>query len=437
MNSSSHTTLDSLRAAVRGRVWTSNDADFHHVRRPWNLAINQHPCAVVEAADAEDIARLVRFARDAGISVATQPSGHGATGRASGAILLRTTNLAAIEIDPESRIARVGAGVCSGDLQRAASAHGLTALPGSSPVVSVTGAALGGGLSWFGRAFGWMSDGIVSADIVDAEGRPRRIDPQSDPELFWALGGGAGELAIVTALRLRLHPAPAVYGGRQLWSAAHAPEVAATYRSLTALAPPQLTLWLEFLHFPGSEPMIAIDSTFLGRAGDARELMSATENLPAPLAERRAAISAADLGMITGEPTDPSLGLSRCELLAGLDEDALALLTSKPMSPLMTVQLRHLSGALAEPSGGPHGPLREPFLIYMFGVPSSPEAVRAIARKQSDLAAALPSSGRKPMSFLSPTEGIADALPESSVRRLRRLKKDRDPRAIIQGNFAI
>lgn len=430
------TTLNQLRTAVRGHVWLPGDSEFAQVCRPWNLAVEQSPCAVIEAADAADIAALLRLASAHSVPVATQPSGHGATGRVRNAILLRTTRLDSIDIDPVAMTARIGAGVRSGELQRAAATHGLTALPGSSPVVSVTGAALGGGLSWFSRAFGWIADSIQAAEIVLADGTIRRVDA-ADAELLWALRGGGGELAVVTSLDLRLRSAPSVFGGRQLWAATHAREVAEVYRSMTEAAPPALTLWLELLHLPGSEPMIAIDSTFLGAEEDARELMRQTASLSAPMIDSRAVLSVADLGQITAEPTDPGPGQSYGELLAGLGDSALDALLNEPIAPLMTVQVRHLEGALAQPSNSPHGSLTEPYAIYMFGVPATPAPAEAIRHKQGGLASALPASGRKPISFLNPSEQLSDALPIASLRRLRRLKDELDPRGIILGNYQL
>ncbi|GAA3428810.1 hypothetical protein GCM10018953_59940 [Streptosporangium nondiastaticum] len=112
--------LTARRSVVRGRVWLPGDPGFDAARRPWNLAIEQPVAAVAEAADADDVAALVRHARAAGLGVAAQPNGHGATGRTDGVILLRTTRLDTLEIDPAARRARVGAGVPSGRLQAAA-----------------------------------------------------------------------------------------------------------------------------------------------------------------------------------------------------------------------------------------------------------------------------------------------------------------------------
>ncbi|GMA26031.1 oxidoreductase [Luteimicrobium album] len=426
-----------LRTAVRGRVWLPGDADFDEARLPWNRAVDQPAAAVVEAANADDVAALIRYAGDHGATVATQPNGHGATGRTQDAIVLRTGPLDSITIDPAARRAVIGAGVRSGALQAAAAEHGLTALPGSSPVVSVTGVVLGGGLSWFGRAFGWVADSVTAFDVVDAQGRPQHVTAGSDPELFWALRGGGGDYAVVTAVELTLHDAPEVFGGRVLWAGEHTAAVVAAYRSLTADAPDELTAWLSLAQFPGSDAVVAIDVTYLGDETRARALLAGLDDLPAPVADSRRTMTVAELGNITAEPTDPAAGLSRTELLTALDDDAVATLLAKPVAPLVAVQVRHLGGALGRRSDSPHGRLTEPYAVYLFGLPLGPDVTAAVTARQAELAAALPTSGRKPVTFLAPHETLADALDEASIARLRALKADRDPRGVLRSNFPV
>ncbi|NDL60531.1 FAD-binding oxidoreductase [Phytoactinopolyspora mesophila] len=430
-------TPDALRDAVRGRVWLPGDPDFDGVRRPWNLAVEQPVTAVVEAADEADVAALVRYAAAAEVGISTQPNGHGATGRTEGTILLRTGQLDRLEIDPAARRAKIGAGVSSGALQSAGAKHGLTGLPGSSPVVSVTGVALGGGLSWFGRAHGWVADSVVAFDIVDAGGRPRRVTASTDPELFWAMRGGGGDFAIVTGLELALHNAPSLFGGRMLWAGADAGAVAEAYLAITNEAPVELTAWLELLHFPGADPMIAIDTTFLGDETAARALVAELDRLPTPLSDTRGPMSVAELGGITAEPTDPGAGQSRGELLQELGSDTIASLLDEPIFPLMAVQVRHLEGAFSQPSDSPHGPLTEPYALYLFGLPTDPATAEAITAKQQFFADRLPVSGRKPVTFLNPAETLADALSPTSIERLRRIKADRDPAGVFRSNFGV
>ncbi|SHF65516.1 FAD-binding oxidoreductase [Streptoalloteichus hindustanus] len=429
--------LNPLHSLLRGRVWLPGDPGFDAARRPWNLAIEQPVAAVVEAADADDVAVLVRHARSAGLAIATQPNGHGATGRTDGTVLLRTGRLETLEVDPAARRARVGAGVPSGRVQAAAAPYALTGLPGSSPVVSVAGVALGGGLSWFGRAYGWVADSVTAFDIVDSEGRQRHVTAGTDPDLFWALRGGGGDFAVVTALELALHPAPRLYGGRMLWAAEHAPDVMDAYRQITADAPPELTVWLDLLHFPGADPVVAIDTTYLGAESEARDLLGLLDRLPVPLSDSRRSMPVSDVGGITAEPTDPGAGLSRGELLSDLGDTVVKTLLADPIAPLLSLQIRHLGGAFTRPSDSPHGPLTEPYALYLFGIPTDPATAEAVQDKQAALAGALPVSGRKPFTYLNPGESAADAFTPAVMDRLRAIKRRHDPNNLFRSNFPV
>ncbi|MCG5216035.1 FAD-binding oxidoreductase [Streptosporangium sp. KLBMP 9127] len=431
--------LNELRALVRGRVLLPGDDGFDQARRPWNLAVEQAVPAVVEAADAADVATLVRYARARDLRVSAQPSGHGATGDLDGAILLRTGLLDEVSVDPIARTARIGAGVRWGQIQQAAAEHGLTGLPGSSPAVSVTGYTLGGGLSWFSRAYGWAADSVTAFEVVGADGAQARVTAGSDPDLFWALRGGGGDFALVTALEFDLHPAPALYGGRMLWSADRAADVLDAYRQITAAAPDSLTVWFDLLNFPASTPMVAVDATYLGDPAEGRALLRPLEHLGAALSDSRGAMPVADLGSITAEPTTPGPGMSHGDLLTTLDDVTAKALLATPIDPLLSVQIRHLGGALADPSDSPHGPLTEPYALYLFGVPTTPDAGVAIQARQrqllQDLTPAI--SGRKPYTFLKPEESVAKAFAPDVLARLRDIKRRRDPNDTIRSNFPV
>ncbi|TDC56833.1 FAD-binding oxidoreductase [Actinomadura sp. KC345] len=429
---------DELRGAVRGRVFTAGDGGFEAARRPWNLAVDQPVRAVVEAADADDVAALVRHARLAGLTVATQPSGHGASGDLGEVILLRTTRLDELEIRPDERIARAGAGVTWGRVLEVAGPHGLTGLAGSSPVVTVTGYTLGGGLSWFGRKHGWASAAVRAFDVVDADGSRARVTSETDRDLFWALRGGGGDFAIVTAVEFALHPAPRLHGGRMLWPAEQAPAVLDAYREITEGAPDELTAWYELLNLPGAAPLVAIDSAFLGAGAEAEALLRPLDKITGRISDSRAALPVADLGTITAEPTDPGPGRSRAELLTELTGEVAAALLERPVDPLLSVQLRHLGGALARPSGTPAGHLDEPFALYMFGVPGE-DGGTAVRARQHEIANTLVpyTTGRKPFTLLAPGERAANAFTPGVLDRLRVLKRARDPHGVLRSNFPV
>jgi len=139
--------LEALRAAIAGQVFVPGQAGYDQARQAWNLAVDQRPAVVVEAGSAADVARAVRFARAHGMRIAPQGTGHGAGPLESldGAMLLRTTRLRTVHIDPAARTARAEAGAVWQDVTVPAAEHGLAGLAGNSPNVGVAGYTLGGG----------------------------------------------------------------------------------------------------------------------------------------------------------------------------------------------------------------------------------------------------------------------------------------------------
>src|SRR5499427_9442603 len=142
--------LAALRAATAGQVFVPGEAGYDQARQAWNLAVDQRPAVVVEAASAADVTQAVRYARAHGIRIAPQGTGHGARPLEplNSAMLLRTTRMRTVHIDPAARTARAEAGATWPDVTVPAARHGLAALAGSSTTVGVTGYTLGGGLGW-------------------------------------------------------------------------------------------------------------------------------------------------------------------------------------------------------------------------------------------------------------------------------------------------
>ncbi|MFC9893747.1 FAD-binding oxidoreductase [Nocardia sp. NPDC127579] len=433
-------TFDELRATARGAVLVPGDAGFDAAAQPWNIAVAQPVAAVVEAADADDVAAVVSFAARTGIQVATQPTGHGATGGLDAAILLRTGRLNAVEIDADRRIATVGAGAQWGAVQAAAVAHGLTGLAGSNPVVGVTGYTVGGGFAWFGRKYGWASDAVRAFEIVDATGARRRVDAGSDPDLFWALRGGGGDFAVVTGLEFDLFPLARVYGGRVMWPADRTAEVFALFQRLTAAAPDELSLWFNRVQLPGAPAMVGLDAAWVGAIEAGREMLAVLDTIDGAIADTRGELSVAEIGAITAEPTDPSPAVSRAALLTGLDAAGLESVLAEPVAPLMAIQIRHLGGALARTrdGGGARGAATAPYLLYLLGL-GLPHLIDSVRARQDAILEALGSqaTGGLPVTFLSGSNTVADAFDAAALTRLRAVKKAQDPQSVLRANFPV
>jgi FAD/FMN-containing dehydrogenase len=433
-------TINDLRGVLKGRVVLPGDDGFEQAAMAWNLTVGQPVAAVAEAADADDVAALVRYAGRAGLTVTAQPSGHGASGEVEGLILLRTGLLNEVEVRVDERVVRVGAGVTWGQLLAAAGPLGLTGLSGSAPGVSVTGYTLGGGVGWFSRKYGFASDSVRAIDIVDAEGEPARVTAESDPELFWALRGGGGDFAVVTALELELYPAPVLYGGRVTWPEHRAREVFDAFLEITAEARRELSVWVNCLQPPGASPMVTLDLAYLGEAARGKDLLRPIDKIEGAISDGRGVVPVAGLSAISPEPTDPTPSISRAELLTGLDAGAVELLLAKPVEPLINVQVRHLGGALAEPGAGAgaSGAVAEPYLLGMVGL-GLPHAAEVTRAKQAEVVADLETyiGGHKPYTLLSPGETAAQSFSGGALERLRQIKRARDPHNVFRANYPV
>lgn len=447
--------LVALTSAVRGRVAVPSDPDWAGVSMAWSL-VPQAPVAVVEAADADDVEATVRWAAAHGRSVAAQPGGHGATGSADGAVLLRTRALNTVEIDADARVARVGAGVKWGELLPSLNDTGLIGLAGSNPDVSVVGYHLGGGLSWFARSYGYAVHALRAAEVVDAEGRRRWISDETDPDLMWALRGGGGDLVIVTAVEIDLPAEPALYGGKLMFGVGDAEAVFRAFAEAARTAPQALTLWAAVMHFPDvemlPEPMrgqsfVSIDTTYLGPRAEAEALLAPIRAAGTLVNDTTAEFLIGNLGDVAAEPTDPTPTIDWTSHLSEFTGDTAARLAEAVADPTRTavniLQVRHLGGALADPPArrpavADH--VDAPFVAGAFGVPMVPELVEPIRWSLAAVAQALApelSPERFPLNFLTVDSTIDHAFDSPTLERLRAIKRRVDPRGTIRGNFPL
>src|SRR4029079_521082 len=74
-------------------------------RQAYNLAIDQRPALIATPLDEDGVAAVIRFARDAGLRVAPQRTGHNAAplGDLGDSVLLKTDALQGVRIHVENR----------------------------------------------------------------------------------------------------------------------------------------------------------------------------------------------------------------------------------------------------------------------------------------------------------------------------------------------
>ncbi len=428
-----------LRSTIDGTLLLDGDDRFDTARQSWNTTVDQAVLAVVEPASVRDVATTIRFATDSGMAVATQPSGHGATGSADGTILLRTSRFDRVSIDADARMAHVGAGVSWGQVLASAQPHGLTGLPGSSGAVTVAGYALSGGLSWFARMHGWASDHVAAFDVVTADGVATRVTDQSDPELLWALRGTGGDFAVVTGMDVHLYPLPGLLGGQMVWPYQRRHAVLDAFRHVTRDAPPELTVWFNITTPPHGAPFVSVFVTYIGTPSDGRDLLTPFARIPGPCVKSLAPLNISLLGGIAAEPTSPTPALFWGEWLDNIDDSTVEFLFDNATLPLLNAQIRHLGGALAAPTDNPHGAVDAPYLLNLFGVAPNVAAQQELMAKQQAIAGGLEPAVRalKPHNFLSKSLTIESVFDPPTLGDLRGIKKRRDPHNVFRSNFPL
>ena len=438
-------------------VHVPGDESYDVVRMPWNVAVDQRPAAVAIPTTAAEVAGVVRHSTALGLRVAPQSTGHAAAALVQhdleDAVLLRTSELRGVAVDPEGMVARVEGGALWQDVVEAAAAHGLAALHGSSPDVAVAGYSLGGGIGWYARKHGLAANSITAVELVTADGELVRADQRHHQELFWAVRGGGGSFGVVTALELRLFPIADVYAGMMIWDIEHAEKVVRHWASWSRTAPEEVTTALRVMRFPpmpelpdflrGRE-LIVVDGVVLGNDHQGEAQVAGLRALE-PEMDTFGRVPAAALTRLHMDPEGPtpSVGGSTCldELTDAAVDAFLEAVGAGARTSLLFAELRQLGGALGRPApdGGALSMVDASHVAFFVAIAATPEMAEQGLVDVARVKAALEpwSNGR---SFLNLAEGpveVATAYEEQAWQRLREVRAEVDPRGVFLANHAV
>jgi FAD/FMN-containing dehydrogenase len=212
--------LSRLDARLQGRLLKRGTASYESARLIFNSRYDGvRPLAVAEVASAADVRACLQWAAAEGVPLRLRSGGHSYAGAStgSGALVVDVGRLRGIRLEADGT-AVVGAGARLIDVYAALAARGRTVPAGSCPSVGIAGLALGGGHGLAVRRYGLLCDSLTGAEVLLPSGRALSVSRRREPDLLWALRGvGGGNLAVVTAFRLRTSPAPRVSRYRVAW----------------------------------------------------------------------------------------------------------------------------------------------------------------------------------------------------------------------------
>lgn len=434
------------------RVLSPGDPGWDATRATFNLLTDQRPDAIALPSDEPGVAAAIAIARERGLRVTAQATGHGAGSLRSldGTMLVNTSHLTEVAIDAEARRVRVGAGVRWRDVTAPLSAVGLAALHGSSPDVGIVGYSLGGGMGWLAREHGLQCNAVRAIELVTADGRMLRVDAEHDAELFWALRGGGGSFGIVTALEFEVVPVRELTAGSLFFPVDRTADVLRAWTDLLPSLPDALTSWVTILHFPPFDDVPAdfrgrsfaiVMAAHLGPERDARVLLQPVLDL-GPLMDTLGPQAPIALGTLAMDPEAPLPFRTTSALIEGLDHDTIADVArlSGAGSPLTLVQFRHLGGALSRPPShmGARATLAGELAAFSIALVPTLEAEPDVVAQIDELAAAI--APHKVGDYANLVEEPADAstfFDAGTWDRLCAVKSSVDPDDVVLGTHHV
>jgi FAD/FMN-containing dehydrogenase len=454
MTTLAHIPVSDLRARMNGEVTVPSDAGYDQARAVFFSGFDRRPAAIVRAADASDVSRVVKLARETGAELAVRSGGHSRAGHGTseGGIVLDLSAMNAVEIDAGSRTAWAETGIDAGGYTRATGEHGLATGLGDTASVGVSGLTLGGGVGYLVRKHGMTIDDLLGAEVVTADGELVKVDEENHPDLFWALRGGGGNFGVATRLRFRLHEVDQVVGGMLMLPASA--EVLSGFVAAADAAPEELSAIANVTKAPPlpfvpaewhGKPVVLALMVYAGDAEAGEQAIAPIRALATPLADMVRPIRYQQMYEGFEAPAPAYFGGKNLlvDTFAPGAADAILEHLESSTAPMSAVQLRVFGGAMA----------RVPDSATAFGYRGAKMMVNVAAMYQnpadgpeheawaSSLVTAL-SDGTPARAYVGfvgdeGDEGVRRAYPPATLERLAEVKRQYDPDNVFRLNVNV
>ncbi|MET7743195.1 FAD-binding oxidoreductase [Streptomyces sp. NPDC005385] len=447
--------LTAFRAALTGEVLTPDDPGYDDARTVFNAMIDRRPAVIARCADAADVTRSVRFARELDLPIAVRGGGHSVSGMSlnDDGLVIDLGPMRGVTVHPGSETVRVEGGALMRQLDQATQPYGLATTGGRVSTTGVGGFVLGGGTGWLDRLFGLAADNLLGVELVTADGSTVRASDQENPELFWALHGGGGNFGVATALTLKLHPLPEFSIALMMFEPDTGPDVVRVYRDLIESAPPEVSGGVLYLTAPPEEfvpehlvgrRMCAALVTYAGGEEDLRKVAQPLLALPHEV-EMVTAVPYPDLQCMLDDP--PGLrNYWSAEYLTGAPDDFVSVFCALGDAMPVPTGNQHVlfpqGGAIAAgPSRFPVPYRDAPWAVHPFGIWEDPaDDERCVAWVRRVRADVRPwSTGAVYLNFIG-DEGrdrVVAGLGADNLRRLAAVKSAYDPDNVFRFNHNI
>jgi hypothetical protein len=438
-----------LRQELTGEVIAPDDAGYDQARLMFSGGLDPHPAAIVQVADAADVARVVTFARETGLEFAVRSGGHSAAGHSTTdrGIVLDLRAMKHLEVDVEARTAWAEAGLTAAEYTQATAEHGLVTGFGDTGSVGIGGITLGGGVGYLVRKYGLTIDSVLAAEIVTADGEVVMADAETNPDLFWAIRGGGGNFGVATRFQYRLQPIDTIVGGMIILPATASS--IARFIAVAEAAPDELSTIANVMNCPpmpfvpeelhGSLVIMGLVA-WCGEVEAGQEMVKRLAGDTEPIADMTGPIAYPEL--YPPEEDYHPTAVAKTMLADSFDEATAQVILDKLAASdasLRVAQLRVLGGAMARiPNEDTAFAHRDRKL--MINVAAFYEGVEDLPRREdwvAELAGILSKGDERGYAGFLADEGqdrVRAAYPGETWDRLRRVKAKYDPDNLFRLN---
>lgn len=427
-------TIETIRhvAAIR-----PGDAEYDAART--TIAGTARPAVVLRPTTAQEVAAALEHARAEGLPLAIRSGGHNPLGfgNIDDGVVVDLSRLDRVELLGDDRV-RIGAGATWGKAAAALAEHGLAITSGDTVSVGVGGLTQAGGIGWLVRKHGLTIDSLLAAEVVTATGDVVRASGTENPDLFWALRGGAGNFGVVTAFEFQAQPVPSVHFGTIAFALDDVGRLLQGWAAVMRSAPDELTTTLVLRPPFGDLPGGAV--LFVCLAGSDPAPLEPLRGIGTVVAEDVRERPYAE-ALEEAHPPEGVLPVIGNTLVESVDEPLTAAIEAAYAAGGRVVFLRSLGGAFgrvdaAETAFAHRG--AEALVVSAAFLPSD-----ATEDQVADARAVWRTIGEQGVGayagFLGSdtAEDIAALWPAETLERLRAVKRAWDPENLFRRNFNV
>jgi len=294
-------------------------------------------------------------------------------------------------------------------------------------------------------------------EVVTADGQMRTASADENSDLFWALRGGGGGFAVVTAMEVQLYPVTTVFGGNLVYPAALADQVLRRFREWMPTLPEEFTAGFAIMNLPPlpmvpeflrGKSVVMVRGCFCGPVDQGQALLQPWLDWQAPIANLFHPMPFLEVATVSNDPHDPMPSYTTGAWLRELSDEAIATLVQFAVakdgpSPLISTEVRYIGGALGRvaPDANAFSYRHATMMLGIIGMAPTPEAHAFVDGYAKQFKGALqPYLDGTYTNYMEGEEGRASAsiaFSPEHYRRLAAIKATYDPGRLFDFSYDI